>query len=178
MKPSQTNTSLGTKIALGGGLIIVSAIYAVWQSAIAQPAPAVAAPSTQTVTATTPTTPVASAPPPTPSPTPTPTSVPTPTPKPTGQYVDGTYTGPAEDAYFGTVQVEAIISGGKLADVKFLQYPNDRGTSREINAQAMPQLTSEAVQAQSAQVNGVSSASQTSAAFIKSLSSALAQAKA
>jgi uncharacterized protein with FMN-binding domain len=93
-----------------------------------------------------------------------------------GQYRDGTYTGSPADAYYGTVQVQVTVAGGKIADVTFLNYPQDRGTSRSINSYAMPQLTQEAIQAQSANVNGVSGASDTSAAFRQSLSSALQQA--
>lgn len=91
-------------------------------------------------------------------------------------YKDGTYTGPITDAYYGNVQVQVTISGGKIADVQFLQYPNDNRTSLEVNSQAMPLLKSEAIQAQSAQVDIVSGASQTSQAFQQSLSSALQQA--
>jgi uncharacterized protein with FMN-binding domain len=108
-----------------------------------------------------------------------PSSTPSPTPasKPTGQYVDGTYTGDTANAYYGFIQVQATISGGKLTDIQFLQYPNDRGTSIAINQQAMPILAREAIQAQSANVNGVSGASDTSAAFQESLATALQQAK-
>ncbi len=95
-----------------------------------------------------------------------------------GTYRDGTYTGTAADAHYGTVQVQVMVAGGKIADVAFLNYPQGRGTSVRINSFAMPQLTQEAIAAQSAQVNGVSGASATSAAFRQSLASALAQAKA
>ena len=95
---------------------------------------------------------------------------------PTGKYVDGTYTGSAANAYYGNIQVEAVISGGKLTNVVFLQSPSDRSTSRFINQQAMPELKAEAIQAQSANVDGVSGASDSSAAFKESLSSALSQA--
>ena len=117
---------------------------------------------------------------PTPKPTPTPTPTPTPAPVPppvVSMYRDGTYTGSVADAYYGNIQVSATISGGKITDVVFLQYPNDRGTSIEINTQAMPYLKSEAITVQSANVDGVSGATQTSVAFIQSLESALAQAK-
>lgn len=99
-------------------------------------------------------------------------------PKHTGQYVDGTYTGTPANSFYGVVQVAATVSGGRLTNVQFLRYPNDRGTSREISSFAMPQLTSEAIQAQNANVDIVSGASDTSQAFIESLGSALAQAKA
>ena len=94
-----------------------------------------------------------------------------------GKYKDGTYTGIVADAFYGNVQVQAVIQNGKIATVTFLQYPNDRRTSVMINGQAMPLLTQEAIQAQSAQVDGVSGATQTSRAFIESLTSALNQAK-
>lgn len=94
-----------------------------------------------------------------------------------GKYADGSYVGSAADAYYGTVQVKAIVKNGQLADVQFLQYPNDRSNSRYINDQAMPLLTQEALQAQSAQVDGVSGATFTSQAFQQSLTAALALAK-
>ena len=94
-----------------------------------------------------------------------------------GAYRNGSYTGSAADAYYGTVQVQATIQGGRLSNVEFLQYPNDRGTSIYINGIAMPQLIQEAITAQSAQVDGVSGATATSQAFAQSLASALAQAK-
>lgn len=92
-------------------------------------------------------------------------------------YNDGTYIGPIVDAYYGNVQVKAIISNAKLTDVQFLDYPHDRGTSVRINSYALPILKQEAIQAQSANVNAVSGASATSPAFIESLTGALNQAK-
>lgn len=112
----------------------------------------------------------------TPAPAPTPT--PSPAPKPKGQYNDGSYTGSVADAYYGNVEVRATISGGRLTAVDFLQYPSDRRTSQYINAQAMPLLKTEAIQAQSANVSGVSGATDTSQAFRQSLGNALSQAKA
>lgn len=90
-----------------------------------------------------------------------------------GIYKDGSYTGDAVSAYYGTVQVQAIIKNGVLADVQFLQYPSDRGTSRSINQRAMAGLAQEAISAQSAQVSGVSGATDTTSAFRQSLGSAL-----
>ncbi len=94
----------------------------------------------------------------------------------TGKYKNGSYIGSVADAFYGNIQVKAVISGGKLTNVIFLQYPNDRGNSIEINSQAMPYLKQEAIQAQSANVNGVSGATASSGAFIQSLGDALAQA--
>ncbi len=94
-----------------------------------------------------------------------------------GPYKNGQYTGDVADAYYGNVQVKAIISGGKITDIQFLQYPNDRRTSIEINSQATPYLKQEAIQAQNANVDIVSGATQTSRAFRESLQSALDKAK-
>ncbi len=114
--------------------------------------------------------------PPTPAPTSTPTSVPAPRTSSSG-YKDGEYTGSVTDAYYGNVQVKAKINGGKITDVQFLDYPQDRKTSQRISAMAMPMLRTEAIQAQSSNVDIVSGATQTSQAFIESLSSALTKAK-
>lgn len=109
-------------------------------------------------------------------------SVPVSTPAPvstrTGIYTDGSYTGSAANAYYGTVQVKATISGGRITDVAFLQYPSDRSTSREISNQAMPILKQEAISVQNANVDIVSGATATSEAFQQSLGDALAKAKA
>lgn len=105
-----------------------------------------------------------------------PTNIP-PTSAPSGQYKDGVYTGDTQDVFYGNVQIQATIQNGKITDVKFLQYPNDRRTSIDINSQAMPILQSEAIQAQSANVDGVSGATATSQGFVASLGSALAKAK-
>jgi uncharacterized protein with FMN-binding domain len=119
---------------------------------------------------------------PTPTVTPAPTTVatPVPTPVPTraGQYKDGSYTGSVADAFYGKIQVKAVVSGGRLTNIVFLQYPNDRGNSANISQQSLPILKQEAIAAQSAHVNGVSGATDTSEAFVQSLSVALASAKA
>ena len=114
---------------------------------------------------------------PTPTPTPKPIPAPVPIPKPVGQYADGTYIGDPADAYYGTIQVQATVQNGKLTDVQFLQHPSDRNTSVRINNSAMPILRQEAISAQSANVNIVSGATDSSGAFQQSLASALSQAK-
>jgi uncharacterized protein with FMN-binding domain len=108
---------------------------------------------------------------------------PSPTPKAspisTGLYRDGEYLSPVEDAFYGNLQIKVTISGGKIADVglPFVQYPNDRRTSVEINSQAMPYLRQEAISAQNAKVAIVSGATATSEAFSQALSAVLTQAK-
>src|SRR6188768_2272957 len=64
-------------------------------------------------------------PPPVPSPVPvlnpspspsTPAPVPPP-PPPLGKYANGTFTGSIADAFYGNIEVQAVIEGGKLTDV-------------------------------------------------------------
>lgn len=167
---SDTKTSIPTEPILGTTQSSV-AVETTKPVTVTTPAKPV---STPTKTPTTTPKPVTT---PKPTPTPTPEPVLTPAPKPTGQYKDGTYTGNAADAYYGYIQVQAVVSGGKLTDVVFLQYPNDRRTSIEINTQAMGYLKIEALEAQSANVDIVSGASDSSQAFIESLGTALAMAK-
>lgn len=93
-------------------------------------------------------------------------------------YKDGTYTGSAADNAYGTVQVQAVVSGGKITQVNFLQMPSDQEHSQEVTAQAEPILQSEAISAQSAQIDTVSGATQDTEAFTQSLQSALSQAQA
>lgn len=88
-------------------------------------------------------------------------------------YRDGTFTGSVEDAYYGNIQVQAVIQNGKIVDVIFLQYPNDNRTSLRINSQSNAYLKEEALIAQSANVNVVSGASDSSFAFRKSMQTAL-----
>lgn len=91
----------------------------------------------------------------------------------TSGYRDGTYQGPPIDAYYGLVQVQVNIQHGTISSVQFLQYPNDRRTSQQINSIAMPYLQQEAIQAQSANVDIISGATLTSEGFQMSLNSAL-----
>ncbi|MEI5681801.1 FMN-binding protein [Mesorhizobium sp. CCNWLW179-1] len=91
-------------------------------------------------------------------------------------YTDGVYTGPAADAYYGIIRLQALIQGGRLSALKVLKYPSDRRTSISINRQALPMLRDEALSAQSANVDIITGATLTSRAFIQSLGGALKKA--
>ncbi len=90
-----------------------------------------------------------------------------------GRYKDGTYTGAVIDAFYGLIQIQAIVQGGQLVDINVLQYPSDRRLSVRINRYALPRLRDEAVSAQSANVDIISGATLTSEAFIRSIGTAL-----
>jgi uncharacterized protein with FMN-binding domain len=102
-----------------------------------------------------------------------PTTVPDPNATTAAGANDGTFTGAVIQTRFGPVQVQAVISGGSLSDVVELQTPNDRERSIEINSQAGPILHDEAIQAQSAELDQVSGATITWAAYEQSLQAAL-----
>ena len=174
------------KFALSAFVVLTFIAYALNQkltgadgaSAVIQPLP-----SSQGQTFNSISTPTATASPPPPAnntpatsqPQAAPTNTPTPVPVHSG-FKDGQFTGNSADAYYGNIQVKITVQGGKITDVQFLDYPHDRGTSVMINTQAMPYLKSEAIQAQSAQVDIVSGATDSSLAFRQSLQSALDQA--
>jgi uncharacterized protein with FMN-binding domain len=92
------------------------------------------------------------------------------------RYKDGEFTGEPIEILWGIVQVKAVIQGGRIVDVQYLQMPFDRVRSVEITDMAQPILKSEAIKAQSAQVDLVSSATMTSYGFRQTLASALAKA--
>ncbi|HEU5373968.1 MAG TPA: FMN-binding protein [Ktedonobacteraceae bacterium] len=97
---------------------------------------------------------------------------------PNALYKDGTYTGSVADAQWGDIQIQLVIQQGKIANITFLQYPNERNRSVEINNYADPQLVTEAIQAQSATVDIITGATDSSEAFMQSLADALSQAQA
>ena len=89
---------------------------------------------------------------------------------------NGTVTGQVVQTRFGSVQVQVTIAAGKITDVTALQLPSDRQRSAEISGIVEPMLRSEALTAQSAQIDLVSGATYTSDAYAQSLQSALDQA--
>ena len=89
---------------------------------------------------------------------------------------NGTVTGPVVQTQFGPVQVQVTIANGKITDVTALQLPSDRQRSAYISGIVGPMLQSEALTAQSAQIDLISGATYTSDAYAQSLQAALDQA--
>lgn len=88
----------------------------------------------------------------------------------------GQLTGSTVQTPFGTVQVQVTLQNGKITDVQALQMPGDQRRTQQISQYAAPQLRSEVLSAQSAQVNTISGATYTSDGYLQSLQSALDQA--
>jgi uncharacterized protein with FMN-binding domain len=89
---------------------------------------------------------------------------------------NGTFTGSTVDTPYGPVQVSAVLSSGKLTGVNVLQVPDSGRYEDQIVADALPMLKSEALSAQSANIDIVSGATFTSQGYAQSLQSALNQA--
>ena len=85
-------------------------------------------------------------------------------------------TGSVANTQWGPVQVQLTVAGGAISKVTVLQYPSGNGKDQEINDYALPILTKETVDAQSAQIDMVSGATVTSNGYLESLQSALDQA--
>lgn len=84
-----------------------------------------------------------------------------------------TVTGDVVNTRWGPVQVEITVSGGRIVSARTVQQPNGNRRDDEINGYALPVLSQEAVQAQSANIDSVSGATVTSEGYIGSLQSAL-----
>lgn len=89
-----------------------------------------------------------------------------------------TATGPDVPNRFGDVQVRVTMSGGRLVEVAAVVLPTDRPRSAQISQQAAPILRSEALAAQSANIDIVSGATYTSESYARSLQGAIDAARA
>jgi uncharacterized protein with FMN-binding domain len=86
-----------------------------------------------------------------------------------------TVTGPVVQTPYGPVQVRVTSHGRRLTNVAAVRLPGDTGYSRLLSQTAGPQLSREALTAQSAHIDAVSGATYTSDGYAQSLQSALDQ---
>ena len=86
---------------------------------------------------------------------------------------DGTYDGSVVNTRFGTVQVQAVISGGKITDVIAVKLTDADRKSIQISQQVAPMVRSEVLTAQSAHVANISGGTYTTQAYLQSLQSGL-----
>ena len=143
-------------------------------------------PSSSTSRQTSPSTPPASTPssPPTSSPatggsgtpasggTPPGSTVPPTTTAPSGK---ASATGPVEQYGYGELSVKVTVSGGKIRNVTVPKLLVAESYSQQLAQQVIPMLRSQVLQAQNANINGVSGATYTSEAYAMSLQAALKQ---
>lgn len=91
----------------------------------------------------------------------------------TGSSGTRTVEGDTVQTRYGPVQLRITLTGGKITAVTAVQLPDDNPRDQEIDSFAVPQLTQEALAAQSAKIDTVSGATYTSEGYIQSLQSAL-----
>jgi uncharacterized protein with FMN-binding domain len=109
-------------------------------------------------------------------PTPTPTKTPKPSKAPTGTLKDGTYDGDAIKFKYGTAQVEIVVSGGVITEVKALQLPTGGGYTKRVTTFFQTQIPSRIVADQGWKISSVGGATYTSRADSQSLQSAISKA--
>jgi uncharacterized protein with FMN-binding domain len=84
-----------------------------------------------------------------------------------------TATGPLENFGYGTIAVRVTVRGSRVIAASVATLTTLEPTSQQITAQAIPILHSEVLAAHSANINGVSGATYTSAGYYQSLQAAL-----
>ena len=87
-----------------------------------------------------------------------------------------TYDGDTVQTRWGPVQVRITVQDGKITASEAIVYPDGNHEDQEINSFALPVLSQEAVQQQSADIDMVSGATVTSQGYLSSLQSAIDQA--
>jgi uncharacterized protein with FMN-binding domain len=88
----------------------------------------------------------------------------------------GTLTGTTAQTRWGPVQVRATLAAGRITAVEVVQQPSGNHKDTEINADAVPSLVQETLDAQSSDIDMVSGATVTSDGYLQSLQSVLDQA--
>jgi uncharacterized protein with FMN-binding domain len=88
-----------------------------------------------------------------------------------------TFKGPTEDTRHGPVQVSIVVKSKKIVNVKVMTDPQEDGRSPFLQGRAVPILKQETLSAQSARIDEVSGATETSDAYIQSLQSAVKKAR-
>lgn len=110
------------------------------------------------------------------TPTPTPTKTPKPTKAPSGSLSDGTYDGEPVQFKFGTAQVEIVVSGGQITEVKALKLPTGGGYTKRVTTFFQTQVPARIIADQGWKISNVNGATYTSKAYSQSLQSAINQA--
>ena len=84
-----------------------------------------------------------------------------------------THDGDAVQTRWGPVQVQITVEGGQIRAADVLQVPMANHHDQQINSRAVPILNAEVVDAQSADIDMVSGATDTSEGYLSSLQSAI-----
>jgi uncharacterized protein with FMN-binding domain len=88
-----------------------------------------------------------------------------------------TFNGPTEDTRHGPIQVSIVVKSKKISNVKASISPQEDGRSPFLQQRAMSVLKQEVLKAQSAKIDTVSGATETSEAYVQSLAAAIKTAR-
>ena len=86
---------------------------------------------------------------------------------------DGIYDGAVINTLYGTVQVQAVMAGGHIADVIAVKLTEADRRSVAISTQVAPMVHDEVLAAQSAQVANITGGTYTTQGYLQSLQAAL-----
>jgi uncharacterized protein with FMN-binding domain len=100
-----------------------------------------------------------------------------PRPAPVTAATGPSYNGKMVPTKYGPIQVRITVIAGTITDVAAIVTPAGSPRTERINADALPQLRAHALSAQSADIDTVSGATYTSAAYRESLQAAITNAK-
>ena len=89
---------------------------------------------------------------------------------------DGDFVSDRHGLMWGDVKVKISIQGGQITGVQVLEFPDHRAQSLYLSQLAIPILESEVIKSQKAQVDVVSSATDTSYTFQDAVADAIAKA--
>ena len=92
---------------------------------------------------------------------------------PPGTAVARSNTGPMEQYGYGELTVRVTVTGNKITHLSVPTLQTADQYSQQLAAQVIPMLTSEVLQAQSVNINGISGATYTAEAYVTSLQAAL-----
>ena len=90
--------------------------------------------------------------------------------------LDGDYVSDRHQLEWGDLKVKISVHGGQITGVQILQYPDHRSRSLDLSLMAGPILESEVIKTQQAQVDAVSSATDTSYAFQDTIANVIVKA--
>lgn len=98
-------------------------------------------------------------------------------PVPAGSHLaDGDYVSSRHEFMWGDLRIKIFVRGGQIAGLQAVQYPDHRAQSLYLSELALPALESEVIKNQTAQVDTVSSATDTSYVFQDAVADAIVKA--
>ena len=86
---------------------------------------------------------------------------------------NGTFDGTLVQTTQGPVQVRITVSNGRIVDVNAIVFPNDSARHQQVSSYALPSLRAAVLDAQSADIDTVSGATDTSYGYLESLQAAI-----